>query len=109
MVVMVCSISSLVLTACEFISNDRWVVIRSINSVTGSTLEASNKFCCSVPMPFGPGVVHARRAGGIGLGVEVAAQLQQSLRVDEGGQLDLPDLGQLRVVGLLHGDHARAG
>ena len=55
--VMVCRTSSLVFTACEFISKDRCVVIRSINSVTGSTLDVSSVFCCVVPTPFWPGLL----------------------------------------------------
>ena len=33
----------------------RCVVIRSTNSVTGSTFEASSVLCCKVPTPFWPG------------------------------------------------------
>ena len=104
--VIVCRTSSLVLIACEFISKDRCVVIRSINSVTGLTLDASRMFCCSGAHAVLAGVAQGRRAGGVGLGIEVFAQVQQSLGIDEGGQFDLADLAKLLVGGLADGDHA---
>ena len=53
--VMVCMASSPAWMVCEFISNARWVVIRSISELTGSTLDCSNEPCCVVPMPLAPG------------------------------------------------------
>ena len=99
--VIVCRISSLVLIACEFISNDRCVVIKSINSVTGSTLDASSMFCCSGADAVLAGVAQGRRLPEESVcGIEVFAHVQQPVRIDELANSIWPDLAKLLIVGL---------
>ena len=105
---MVCQHSLPAWMVCEFISNARWVVIRSISELTGSTLDCSSEPCCSGSHArCAPGAPVCRRARGLGFLVQVLADLQQALGVDEIGQLDGARLLQRLACGHLIGNDAR--
>ncbi len=69
-------------TAWEFSSNARCVVIKSISSATGSTLEASRLPCRRTPISRLAGRPVGGRTRGVRFGQQVLAQPQEA-RVDE--------------------------
>ena len=80
MLVMVCSISSPVFTACELISNDRCVVIRSISDETGSTLDGFEEALLQRAQAVLAGVAKRWHPGGIGLADRGSHPSSASLR-----------------------------